>query len=253
MLKYFLITAFMVLLSATPLGNEMALKSFWIIWNVGQGQWSTLVGKNTCDHFDMGGERNPLRRVKKLCGDKANRIYLSHWDWDHISFALKAKFTLKNACLRLPPLGVSSPHKMKLLKAYRTCSASQMEDFPLKELTHFSAADSSNKNSNDLSHVLLVSEKFLIPGDSTTPQEKIWSHRTTLQKVHFLLLGHHGSRTSSSEELLSQLPHLKVAIASARFAKYGHPHQEVVQRLKKYHVVLLKTEDWGNLWFEVPR
>jgi competence protein ComEC len=92
----------------------------------------------------------------------------------------------------------------------------------------------------------------LIPGDSTAPQEKIWSYHGNMQKTGFLLLGHHGSRTSTSEELLSQLPHLKVAIASARFARYGHPHLEVVRRLKKYHVALLKTEDWGNLWFEIP-
>jgi competence protein ComEC len=255
MLKYPFIIIFMVLLSATPLGNEKALKAFWIIWNVGQGQWSTLVKKNTCDHFDMGGERNPLRQVKKICGNKTNRIYLSHWDWDHISFALKSRLTLKNACLSLPPLGASSPHKMKILKAFSPCSAAQAEEFPLKELTHFTAADSSKrtaKNSNDLSHVLLVFENFLIPGDSTLQQEKIWSYNANMQNTGFLLLGHHGSRTSTSEELLSQLPHLKVAIASARFARYGHPHQEVVQRLKKHHVVLLKTEDWGNLWFEIP-
>jgi competence protein ComEC len=244
----------MVLLSATPVGNELAFKSFWIIWNVGQGQWSTLVEKNTCDHFDMGGERNPLRQVKKLCANKINRLYLSHWDWDHVSFALKARRTLKNACLSLPHFGFSSPHKMKILQAYSPCSARQREDFPLKELTHFSAAtDSTKKNykSNDLSHVLLLAENFLIPGDSTQQQEKIWRSRANMQKTGFLLLGHHGSRTSTSEELLSHLPRLKVAIASARFARYGHPHSEVVQRLKQHHVVLLKTEDWGNLWFEI--
>ncbi len=248
--KYPLVLTLMVLLSATPLREDTILKSFWIVWNVGQGQWSSLVTKNTCDHFDMGGEKNPLKLVKKLCENKINRIYLSHWDWDHLSFALKAKFILKNTCLRLPPLGVSSSRKMQILKTYSACSANQMEDFPLKELTRFTAADLSRKT-NDLSHVLLVSENFLIPGDSTAQQEKIWSHNENMQKAKFLLLGHHGSRTSTSEELLLQLPHLKTAIASARFAKYGHPHLEVVQRLKRHHVVLLKTEDWGNLWFEL--
>ncbi|HEY8269573.1 MAG TPA: hydrolase [Pseudobdellovibrionaceae bacterium] len=258
MLKHSFSTAFvaflLVSLSAIPLKNQGAAKSFWIIWNVGQGQWSTLAEKNSCDHFDMGGERNPLRQVKKICADKMNRIYLSHWDWDHISFAGKAKSLSKDICLRVPPLGTSSLHKMKLLKVYRPCSSTQQEDFPLKELTHFTAMDSmktKGKNSNELSHVLLVAKNFLIPGDSTTQQEKTWSTDTPMQKVKFLLLGHHGSRTSTSEGLLARLPQLKMAVASARFAKYGHPHLEVVQRLKRYHVVLLKTEDWGNLWFEI--
>jgi beta-lactamase superfamily II metal-dependent hydrolase len=43
-----------------------------------------------------------------------------------------------------------------------------------------------------------------------------------------------------------------MAVVSARFTKYGHPHREVIERLKAAHVPLLRTESWGNLHFLGP-
>lgn len=243
----------LVVLSPTPLQNTFSLRKYWIVWNVGQGQWSTLVNAEECHHFDMGGEKNPLQRVARLCRHKKNFVFLSHWDWDHVSFALKARRLLPQSCLALPPVGTSSARKMKILKAYSLCNASFQPANPPQRLTSTAAANPNTRakiKSNDLSHVLLVEKKFLLPGDSSLSQEKVWSAKHSLNQVHFLLLGHHGSRTSNSDFLLSRLPKLKTAVASARFARYGHPHAEIHRRLKHYHVPLLKTEDWGNLWFE---
>lgn len=245
--KYFVF----ILLTFSPviLGLDLDFKSFFVIWNVGQGQWATLVLPETCHHFDMGGEKNPLNHVRKYCGKKKNKIYLSHWDWDHISFALRARKVLKNSCLALAPLGKSSPYKMKILKAYAACDADAAP--PVMELTRFSTKNLSLKT-NDLSHVLIAQNKILIPGDSPKTQEKEWLTRLPTNKVRILLLGHHGSQTSTSEDLLSHLHELAVSVASARFARYGHPHQIVVQRLRRHHIPLLRTEDWGHVWFLSP-
>lgn len=247
MFKTLFAVMLLLFLSPSLIRRDHLGKSYFIVWNVGQGQWSTLVEDTTCHHYDMGGEKNPLRSVARLCRDKENFISLSHWDSDHIGFAARARSLLPQACLEIPPLGKSSPHKMKILSIYPACAAGGTS--PSHELTHFTDADLAKKT-NELSHVILVKGKILVPGDSTAKQEKTWSHVVSLAKVKLLLLGHHGSRTSTSEELLSELPHLRVAISSARFARYGHPHQEVARRLKRHHVPLLKTEDWGHLWFE---
>jgi competence protein ComEC len=237
----------MILLSPTFLKDEIRLRKFWIVWNVGQGQWSTYIDEDTCHHFDMGGEKNPLPRVARLCRSKMNRISLSHWDLDHISFTRNSGRVLKNACIETPPLGTASTRKKLLLAGLPSCTPEDHQH--ARELSDFSRVSLPQK-ANDLSHVFLVARKFLIPGDSTVRQESIWSQHGEISSTRFLLLGHHGSRTSTSEELLSHLPHLQTAVASARFAKYGHPHLEIVQRLKKHHIPLLKTEDWGHLWFE---
>lgn len=247
--KYFVFL--LLFLSPIVLTSNLSLNSFFIVWNVGQGQWATLVQPKVCHHFDMGGERSPLRKVQKICRNKKNLIYLSHWDWDHISFALKAQKVLSDSCLKVAPLGKSSPYKMILLKAYKMCPADILANETVRELTLFSTQD-LRKKTNDLSRVLVAQNKILIPGDSPTKEEKNWSQQIPTNTLRILILGHHGSKTSSSDYLLSHLRELKVAIASARFARYGHPHPEVVHRLHKYRVPLLRTEDWGNLWMGFP-
>jgi len=245
---------FLFFLSPSLLHQDPLAFPFFIVWNVGQGQWATSVEAQTCHHFDMGGEKNPLSRLRSLCGTKNNVLYLSHWDWDHIGFSFPARRVLQKACLRVSPLGPSSPRKMKLRTLYPPClDTPDPERFSWHELTRFTAQD-LKKKSNDLSHVLVARKKYLLPGDSSSFQEKIWGPQAKdLGTVRVLLLGHHGSKTSTSEELLRRLPGLKLAVASARRSRYGHPHPEVVARLRKFKIPLLRTEDWGNLWFQEGR
>ena len=103
-------------------------------------------------------------------------------------------------------------------------------------------------SANDLSWVQFDSG-FLLPGDSTKSAEKIWSNDfKNISETKVLVLGHHGSRTSTSAALLNKLPHLQMTIASARKARYGHPNTEVLQRLRIKKTPVLKTEDWGSIW-----
>jgi competence protein ComEC len=106
-----------------------------------------------------------------------------------------------------------------------------------------------NASSNAQTHVILFSD-ILIPGDSPQAQENIWRHQPWISQTRILLLGHHGSQTSTSQELLRALPRLKLGISSARWARYHHPHSAVELRLRKANVPLIRTEDWGNIWLE---
>lgn len=106
-----------------------------------------------------------------------------------------------------------------------------------------------NINPNDLSLVYQSSSyQVLFPGDSPIQREKQWIDEIR-KPVRGIVLGHHGSKTSTSKALLDHLPDVKWAVASARKKKYGHPHEKVVLALKKRRIPLLKTEDWGHLHF----
>ncbi len=243
--RYFGGLIFSVFFAATPTAFESDIKSHFIIWNVGQGQWLTWVTQEACLHFDLGGEHMPEKKIKSLCQFKENKLFLSHWDWDHISFVKKISRLVTFPCLAVRPTGKSSPFKMKIIDAVPDCRSSSGSVLSVSEKLQA-------QNSNDRSHVLVVKKKFLVPGDSTTSQEKIWSKNQILRSISILILGHHGSRTSTSEALLKATPQLKLAVASARYKRYGHPHAEVELRLKNHQVPLLKTEDWGNIWLEDP-
>lgn len=247
-LRFSLFSFLLITFSATPLGNKSVF-SYLVIWNVGQGQWVTSIDDTTCRHFDVGGERFPWAKIAKLCRDKTNKIYLSHWDWDHIGALAKWPSSWES-CLAMRPQGTSSPGKMRLLEKFSECT--EELDIPhWQGITVFKKSKKSERKTDTNAASQITSfKRFLFPGDSPVKAERLWQNLSWVRNTQVLVLGHHGSRTSTSDELLLHLPHLKMAVASARYARYKHPHAEVIYRLKKHRIPLLKTEDWGNIWFE---
>lgn len=231
-----------LILFSKPLQNDFLFSNRWIVWNVGQGQWATLVNKTHCHHIDMGGETFP-DAVIKVCRSKKNSLSLSHWDLDHVSWISHFTKRVHFFCFdQLPVLAAPSRRKQKLIQGLKACSQNSVD---IQEI-HWQM-NLKNKDPNSLSRIYHT-QKILIPGDSTQASEKIWAHLIR-NRFSYLLLGHHGSRTSTSELLLQKLPHLKQAISSSRYRKYKHPHYQTQYRLKKYGIPLLKTEDWGNITF----
>lgn len=217
--------------------------SYFILWNVGQGQWATLSTPSQCIHLDMGGEHIAWSSVQRECQNKRNSLLLSHSDWDHISFIRKAQYRLKNLCLRNKPL---LPQKQKrFLKGLPRCPKSS-----LKEINFHFQPSHPQKESNDNSHIFGL-HHFLIPGDSTAQMEKIWVRKLKPSLYKVLVLGHHGSKTSTSLHLLKSLPYIRQSITSSRKRKYGHPHNSIKSRLSQYGIPVLSTEDWGTIKFPI--
>lgn len=220
--------------------RETTARPYFVIWNTGQGQWLTQVTAQTCLHFDMGGEFFPLRKADLLCRDKDNALFLSHWDWDHVGGLTRLK-NVSSWCLAVSPAGPTTRSRKRLTARLRPCQKRWAVD-------HWQPPTLA-KDSNGRSHVFHWKE-VLIPGDSTKKQEKQWARARFVRQSRILILGHHGSATSTSEELLAQMPSLRQAIASARWARYKHPHPRVLALLQKHRIPLLRTEDWGNIWIE---
>ncbi len=213
-----------------------------IIWDVGQGQLATFSTSKTCQHFDAGGEFLPIKSIKRECLYKKNRLFLSHWDHDHISFSLKLKHALKNLCLMEGPGGNSSEKKKRIIRRLPLCSNRSSN---VKVIHDGSTPQRYSEKSNYRSKVYEI-ENILIPGDSPSKMEKIWASPILLE-VKILILGHHGSQTSTSKYLLNQLKNLRLALSSSRRSRYGHPHPKVKERLNKISVPLLSTSEWGTL------
>lgn len=223
-----------------------------VIWNVGQGQWATWISARGCFHFDMGGERMVAEQYLRLCSDRPNIALFSHWDWDHIGLASRARRLLPNLCVASYPNGPTSQKKRSYLNKIPECPARLT--FGSGILEQFSQNQKPlnfrGKVPNDLSRVFLVAKKILIPGDAPQRVEQGWNIKNlnALHTTH-LLLGHHGSKTSTSQFLLTKLKTLKQAIASARKKRYGHPHLIVRKRLMDAGISLITTEEWGHLYF----
>jgi competence protein ComEC len=213
-----------------------------IVWNVGQGQWITIIDNAICWHIDMGGEFAPWRSIRDHCRQRDNRVSLSHWDMDHIVFVGGARSQLPNLCLINAPLGPSSPRKESLILTIPKCAVAS----PYQQWSN-----PEGRTANAKSWVVLW-RGVLAPGDSPRDQEKKWIRQMSdLASTRFFILGHHGSRTSTSKDLLAKIPHALMAVASSRFRRYGHPHAEVVRELDRARIPLLRTEEWGTIHFRL--
>lgn len=216
-----------------------------IVWNVGQGQWVTEVTSQYCLHYDLGGEVSAVKEAHRFCQNKMNYLFLSHWDWDHISFAAPFAAKVRLSCLLETPSGPTASWKRKYIDQIPLCKTN---DKPQPII--YSPSPQKNLRPNDRSQIAF-SKLFgvLLPGDSPGSQEKKWISSMPADSIVGLVLGHHGSRTSTSPALLASLPRLRWAVASSRFEKYGHPHAKVKSRLESLKIPLLRTEDWGHLHF----
>ena len=84
--------------------------------------------------------------------------------------------------------------------------------------------------------------EILLTGDAEIPSEEDMLAAGVLMDVDVLKIGHHGSRTSSSNDFLA-ITSPEIGIISAGLDnQYGHPHTEVVDRLDTAGVELLFTD-----------
>jgi competence protein ComEC len=93
----------------------------------------------------------------------------------------------------------------------------------------------ANKERNENSIVLKVTygkTSFLLPGDAAQQEEQylLKQYNSSLNST-VLFAGHHGSRFSTSDAFLDAVTPQAVMISSAYDSQYGHPQEEMLNRL----------------------
>jgi competence protein ComEC len=71
----------------------------------------------------------------------------------------------------------------------------------------------------------------------------------TVGHVDLLKVGHHGSRSASSEAWLEELAPPVAVISVGAKNRYGHPAPEVLERLSRLGIRVLRTDQLGTITF----
>lgn len=113
--------------------------------------------------------------------------------------------------------------------------------------------DTTGWETNEASIVARLSygtTSFMLTGDSPVEKESyLVRHDGVALQSSVLKLGHHGSKTSSSESFLKTVAPLYAIISAGKSNSYGHPHSSVLNRLNQLHIPYLETGKTGSIRF----
>ena len=208
--------------------------------DVGQGDATLIRRKNTAILIDTGGNKSfDIATECLIPYFKKNRIYdidlliTTHDDFDHSGGveSLVENFTVK-----------------RYVKDYKSFPIS-LGGFTLK---NFNVYPELWKEENDSSLVIGFKIKkydYLIMGDAPKKIEHEIIRDNKKIPCDILKVGHHGSKTSTSDEFIRYLTPRVGVISCGRKNKYGHPNSEVIAILKRYHVKIRRTDLEGTITY----
>lgn len=220
--------------------------------DVGQGACTHIrAGKNNV-LIDGGGkhDRNQGEKLLKpyLLKNGVKRVDLSlatHEDIDHI----KGLEELAE-CFRAnePVTGCTAGKRYEL-----------SEDVYIETLWPLETVGAPQENEN--SSVFMINYRgirVMVTGDlDTEGEKKMIEYYTYIGKPYklkadVLNVGHHGSLTSTSDELLDAV-RPTIAVIQVGRNNYGHPREEVLDRLKEHKITVFRNDFNGAVGLDISK
>jgi len=118
------------------------------------------------------------------------------------------------------------------------------------EILHAVNKDAEVSDLNDASIVSRLTfgqASVLLMGDAGQNVEKEILAQKNELKSNVLKIGHHGSKYSSSSEFLDKVRPQYAIISVGKGNKFGHPHNETLNRLFEINAKVLRTDNDGDI------
>jgi competence protein ComEC len=240
-----------------------------VFFNVGQGDSVFIETSNKFQVvIDGGPDSTVLGKLSQQMPfyDKTiDLIILSHPDYDHVIGLIEIlkRYEVENILWT----GVAKDtgewkewekaikeEKSNIIIA-KSGEKIVFQNDPLVYLEVFYPFESLNgqkfEDTNDTSMVgKIVSDDktYLFVGDISQKIEKQLLEKESDLRSDVIKIAHHGSKTSSSLEFIKAV-NPKTAVISVGENKWGHPAEEVLQRLRDFGIDVLITKELGDIEF----
>lgn len=227
--------------------------------DVGQGDCTLIDYGDTEILIDTGKKgAMDLNYISPLINGDLEVVVATHPDADHIG-DMELIFDTFNV------QGVVDSGEVKITQTYARYETARNEEpdcsrYYLKRDEVFyiggleflvlnpETGSTDDYNGNSIALLLQFGEvNFYFMADVEEDQEKEIIEYFDLPKAHYLKAGHHGSKTSSSEEFLDEIMPSVVIYSAGRDNSYGHPHQEAIDRWIDHGASFLGTDATGDI------
>jgi competence protein ComEC len=105
----------------------------------------------------------------------------------------------------------------------------------------------SDNNQSQVLQVCFGQRRFLFTGDIEKSTEALLVTSTGDLRADVLKVAHHGSKTSTTAEFLDRVRPQHAVISVAYPSPFGHPHPEVIERLRASNARVWRTSQCGAI------
>lgn len=270
--KYIIILFLIIMLFVHYFIPYFSNKDYLIMLDVGQGDSIIIHSNNKTVLIDTGGIKNYSNKkwelqknnysivnsvtipyLKKLGISKLDYLILTHGDYDHIGEAInlinnyKVNKILINA-------GEINYLERKIINNFNNIEVAKKDYyFGLGDAEFLQLnGDLDEENDNSLVLFCYINNKtILLTGDASIKSEEYIMKNYNLDKIDILKVGHHGSRTSTSEKFIKKIEPNLALISVGKNNLFNHPHYETISLLKKYNINYLLTSKEGTIEIEL--
>ncbi|MBE7017345.1 MAG: DNA internalization-related competence protein ComEC/Rec2 [Ruminococcaceae bacterium] len=229
--------------------------------DVGQGQCIVAKTTNSTVMIDCGGKGSPENAgdcaaefLLSSGREKVDLLILTHMHDDHANGVVRLMSYIDVNKIAISDDIKNSEIGDKIIKA---CYDSSTELIYISENTSFftdgltlnifAPIGSDDSNENGLIVLGDYGEfEFLVTGDAGIGTENQLVSMYQFDDIELLVVGHHGSKYSTGDMLLDTTTP-DYAFISVGINSYGHPTEEVLQRLYKNGIEVYRTDINGNL------
>lgn len=246
--------------------------SYIKIIDVGQGDSILIHSKNSNILIDTGGitsynmkqwqkrknqysvvKNTTIPLLKSMGIKRINYLILTHGDYDHAGDTINLIENFKVDKIYLNQGNFNYLEKKIITSFKNTYQVKEGQIFYLGDLVLIEL-NKEFSDENDSSSVFLLiynDVKVLLTGDASIKSEKYILDNYDIGKINILKLGHHGSKTSTSNLLLKSTSPDLALISCGYNNKFKHPNKETLKKLNKYRISYLRTDFEGTITIDL--
>ncbi len=143
------------------------------------------------------------------------------------------------------------------IKEYTFGEGSEISIGKVLELRSFNPDTTVSSKSDRNEHSVVVrmdygENSFLFTGDADSKTEDDMLKDQEDVDVDWLKIGHHGSKHSTTDNFIKKVTPEQAIISCGKSNRYGHPHEDVLERLRSHNAEVLRTDTIGTISVKCP-